>query len=87
MKTAFTATSARTHFFKLLAQASRPGGALTITLEGEPKVIMMSAEEFEGWQETLEIMSDKELMRDLRKALREKKFFTPDEAKKKLGLA
>ncbi len=67
-----TATEARQNFFQLLEEAERPGMAVTITHEGRPKAIVMSVEEFEGWQETLEIMSDPELLRDIRLGMRQR---------------
>ena len=66
-----TATQARKQFFMLLNLAGKPGHAVTISLEGKPNVVMMSQEEFEGWMETLEIMSDKKLMQNIRKGTRE----------------
>lgn len=66
-----TATEARRDFFQLLTTAEKPGMAVTITHEGHPKVIVMSFDEFEGWQETLEIMSDRSLMKDIREAMQE----------------
>ena len=71
MTTTVTATEARKNFFHLLESAEKPGMAVTITHEGHPTIIMMSFEEFEGWQETLEILSDHALMSDLREALQE----------------
>lgn len=65
------ATKVRQQFFRLVEEAEKPGHSITITVAGEPKVVMMSAEDFEGWQETLEIMADKKLMQDIKKALQE----------------
>ena len=73
MGTSMTATEARKNFFTLLKLAKKPGMAVTIIHEGKPEVMMMSVEEFEGWMETLEIMSDPSLAKDLRKSLREVK--------------
>jgi prevent-host-death family protein len=39
-----------------------------ITRRGKPEVVMMSVEDYEGLLETLEIESDKELMKDLKEA-------------------
>ena len=66
-----TATKARQNFFQLIETAERPGMAVAITHEGHPKVIVMSFEEFEGWQETLEILSDAALMKDIRMGLKD----------------
>ena len=67
-----TATNARKNLFLLIKQASKPGASVAITHEGLPKVIMMSVEEFEGWQETMEIMSDRALVKEIRAAEKEK---------------
>lgn len=87
--TSITATKARKQFFKLIENANQPGREVIITLDGKPKIIMMSYEEFEGWQETLEIMSDKKLMEGIREGLndvRKGNIYSADEIKKKLNL-
>ena len=58
-----SATAARKQFFRMLDLAEAPGSSVTITREGHRPLIIMSQEEFEGWQETLEIMSDPELVK------------------------
>jgi prevent-host-death family protein len=63
-----TATQARKDFFKLLKQAKVPGHFVTITMGGLPSVTMMSTDEWEGWQETMDIMADPELVEELRQA-------------------
>ena len=61
-----TATQARKMFFKMLKIASKPGSAVTIIHQGQPTVTMMSTEELDGWMETMDIMSDPQLMKDIR---------------------
>lgn len=73
MNKTVTATEARKNFFKLLDIAGRPGMSITITLEGRSPLVIMSQEEFEGWQETLEIMSDPKLMKDIREGIADMK--------------
>lgn len=51
--------------------AKKRGSSVAITHEGIPNVVMMSFEEFEGWKETLEIMADPELSKDVLAALKE----------------
>ncbi len=68
-----TATAARKNFYDVIDQAEHRGFAITITHEGIPKVVVMSFEEYEGWQETLEIMSDPELDKELVKVVKEMK--------------
>jgi len=74
-----TATEARRNFFHMLETAQKPGMMVSISHEGRPNVIMMSQEEFEGWQETLEILSDTALMKDLREAMQETETITLEE--------
>ena len=81
-----TATNARKNLFLLIEQASRPGASVTITLEGLPKVVMMSVDEFEGWQETLEIMSDPELVKEIRAAKQEKGTVTLEEMEAEMSV-
>jgi len=57
-----------------------------VSKHGEPEAVLMSMEDYEGWLETLEIISDKEAMEDIRQAekdLKEGKFFTYEEVFKK----
>ena len=67
-----TATEARKNFFKVIETAEHPGMPVTITHDGHPKVIVMSAEEFEGWQDTLEIMADPTLLQAIKAGMRER---------------
>lgn len=68
-----TATQARKTFFTLLKQAKVPGHFVNITTEGLPSVTMMSTEELEGWIETMEILSDAKLTKDLLRAKKQMK--------------
>ena len=42
-----------------------------VSKHGEPEAVLMSIDDYEGWLETLEIMSDKEAMKDIRQAEKE----------------
>lgn len=95
MRKSMTATDARKNFYAIIHAAEHPGVAVTITHEGIPKVVVMSFEEFEGWQETMEIMSDPDpsLAKDIRAGIREmkagkrpKNTISLDTLKKELGL-
>lgn len=66
MNKVVSATQARKNFFQLLKLAAVPGSSVTITVEGQSPVIVMSQEDFEGWQETMEIMSDPKLVKAIR---------------------
>lgn len=87
MPRTISATHARQQFFKLLEQAAKPGHNVTVTMEGEPRVVLMSVEEYEGWVETLEIMSDPELMQQIREGIADMKagrVHTLEEVKREL---
>lgn len=70
-----TATQARKNFYSIIQAAKRPGTSVVITHEGLPKVVVISFEEFEGWQETFDIMSDPDpsLASDIREGIKEMK--------------
>lgn len=82
------ANVARINFYKILEEAGEDHRQFTIVPRSKPPVIMMSVAEFEGWQETLEIMSDKKLVASLKRAekeLRAGKGIPWEKAKKMLG--
>lgn len=54
-KTTLPISEARTKIFKIVDQIQKTGSYYTITEKGKPKAVIMSAEEFESWQETLEV--------------------------------
>lgn len=84
-----TASEARNDFFAILREIETPGVSIVITYEGHPKGVLMSVDEFEGWMETMDIMSDPEEAADILKRLRNKdkeETVTLEEFKKNLGL-
>lgn len=72
MKKIMTATDARKDFFNVIEAVGKHGRTVTITREGMPPVMMMSVDEYEGWMETMEIMSDPDLVKQLREVEKEK---------------
>ncbi len=68
MKKTYTATQARANLFKILDDVQRPDTHITITSDGEPKGVLMSFEEYDSLIETLEVLSDHELMASLKRA-------------------
>ncbi len=68
-----TVTEARKKIYQVVEEAKHPGVAVVLTHEGIPEVVVMSFEEYEGWQETMEIMSDPELEAGLREGVRQMK--------------
>jgi prevent-host-death family protein len=81
-----SATDARKNWFKLIDQAGKPGSVIAIKHRDLPDVVLMSAEEFEGWIETMEIMADSKLMKDIRNGLKDKKAIAWEDVKAELDL-
>ena len=54
-KTTLPISEARKRIFKIADEVQKQGVHYTITEKGRPKIVIMSAEEFESWQETLEV--------------------------------
>jgi prevent-host-death family protein len=44
--------------------------AIVITRNGRAQAVLVSHDQFEGWRETVEILTDKELMKEIRRGLR-----------------
>ncbi len=88
--TTISATNARANLYDLIDQVALSGKRIGITKKGETKVVLMSLEELESWEETNEILSDKKLMMDIRQAekeLAEGKGQDWEDVKKELGWA
>ena len=69
MTTIVKASEARSQLFNLMDKAERLRNRFILTREGKPQAVLMSAEEYEEWVETLEILQDKELMAGIEKGL------------------
>ena len=69
--TTLTVTEAKAHFLELVRNSDKRLERFLITKQGKPTAVVMNADEFEGWLETLEIMSDKKALREIRKAKKE----------------
>ncbi|MBU0648268.1 type II toxin-antitoxin system Phd/YefM family antitoxin [Patescibacteria group bacterium] len=71
-KTTLSISEARNKIFEIANEVQKPGVFYALTDRGRPKVVLLSAEEFESWMETLEVIKDfPELKRDLKKAREE----------------
>lgn len=58
VKNTISITEARKRIFELAEDVQRPGAYFTLTENGRPKAVLMSANEFESWQETMEVSRD-----------------------------
>ena len=83
-------TQARAEFSDLLDDVERSHEHVEITRNGRPAAVLMSPEEYEVIQETLEILGDPETLEDLRQSevdVQAGRLHTLDEVRRELGLA
>ncbi len=88
IKTTISISEARKKIFKIAEEVQKPSNYYTLTENGRPKAVIMSAEEFESLMENLEILSNPKIMADIKKAEEEIKrgeYITLDELKKELN--
>lgn len=57
-KTTLSISEARKRIFEIAQNVQKPDTYYILTENGRPKVALMSAEEFESWRETCEVMRD-----------------------------
>jgi antitoxin YefM len=55
---------------KLVDEVVARDEEIVITRNGRAEVVLLSQDQFEGWRETVEILADRELMREIRRGLR-----------------
>ncbi|MBI3671587.1 type II toxin-antitoxin system Phd/YefM family antitoxin [Candidatus Azambacteria bacterium] len=68
-KTTLSISEARKKIFKIADEVQKVGIRYTLTDKGSPKAVVLSAEEFESWMETLEVAKDfPNLKSDIKKA-------------------
>ena len=79
------ANVARANFYRILDEVTTHLRQFTITHRGKQQAVVMSAEEFASWQETLEIISDKKLLNSIRRGLKSKKRYSAKQANKIVG--
>jgi len=73
----------KTKLSELVDAVERRDDAVTITRNGKPVAVIVSKDEYESWQETVEIMRDQKFMKEIRKGIlslkRSKKRYSLDE--------
>ncbi|MDP2638766.1 MAG: type II toxin-antitoxin system Phd/YefM family antitoxin [Candidatus Azambacteria bacterium] len=70
-KTTLSISEARKKIFNIAKEVQKPSNYYTLTEKGKPKAVIMSAEEFESWKETLEVMEEfPDLKKDVKEAER-----------------
>jgi len=64
---------ARNQFSTIVGRVGRLSERVIVTKNGIPKAVVMSAEEFESWVETLEFLSNPKAVKALKQGLKEAK--------------
>ncbi|OGM31401.1 hypothetical protein A2803_05460 [Candidatus Woesebacteria bacterium RIFCSPHIGHO2_01_FULL_44_21] len=89
MTKTITITKAREEFPKIIDRASRLLEKYIITVNGKNKAIVMSADEYESLEETLDILSEPGALEEIHKAEKEAeegKYITLEQLKRDLKL-
>jgi antitoxin YefM len=60
----------KTKLSELVDAVERRDEVVSITRNGKPVAMLVSKEEYESWRETVDVMRDAKLMREIRKGIR-----------------
>lgn len=80
-------TKAREELTTLVNRANKLLDEYIITVNGSPAAVLMSAQEYESWKETIEILSDPELVKAIKEGeedFKKGRFITFEQLKKEL---
>ena len=64
-------TKAKNAFLDLIRKIETSDDAIAITKNGVPEAVILSMKKFQGLLETLEILSDENAMKSIRKSIKE----------------
>ena len=64
-------TKAKNDFLEIIRQVEKEESTVAVTKNGVPTAVILSMEKFTGLLETLDILTDEEAMKSLRKAMRQ----------------
>ena len=59
----------KTKLSELVDIIERRDETVTVTRSGKPVAVIVSKDEFDGWQESLEILKDREFMKEIRSGI------------------
>lgn len=82
-------TKARDELPDLVNRADKRLDEYIITVNGVPKAVLMSADQYESWKETDEILSDRQLMKGIKEGEKDAKagrVYDWEEVKRELKL-
>ncbi|OGI60738.1 hypothetical protein A2641_00330 [Candidatus Nomurabacteria bacterium RIFCSPHIGHO2_01_FULL_37_25] len=57
-KTTISISEARRRIFDIADEVQAPNKVYSLTADGKPKAVIMSAEEYESWTETMEVLRE-----------------------------
>ena len=70
-------------FSQIVEEVSSVNETVVVTKNGKPTAVIVSSDEYESWRETSKILSDQDLMEEIRKGIEElkqkSKLYTLDE--------
>ncbi len=66
-----TVSSAKARLLEILRKIEEQHGKVVITKNGIPKAVLINYEDFEGLLETIDILSDAEMMKGIKKGLQD----------------
>lgn len=73
-KNTLSITEARKRIFNITDEVQKENGYYILTEKGRAKAVIMSVDEFDSWQETIEVMKDfPDLEKDVKKAKKDYK--------------
>lgn len=84
-----TVSDARTNLYDMMEEVRKYLRRFVITHHGKPQAVLMPVEDLESWEETLDIISNKKLMKDIRQAEKDfkaGKYYTLEEVEEKIKL-
>ena len=90
-KNSMSVSDARKRIFQIIKDVQKPDGHFFLTEKGVAKAVVMSADAYDSWKETMEIMADPELVKEIKEtkadweAGKYEKFVTWDQMAKQLG--
>ena len=62
-------TQLKPQVLKVISMAKEAGQEYIVTKNGKPAAIIMGFDEWEGWKETIEILSDPKMMAQIRRSV------------------
>lgn len=87
--TTVSATTARARLFDLIDEVSASGKRVGITKKGETKAVLISPEELASWEATMDVMSDPDLVKSIKRGMEDIKrgrIIPWEQVKKELNL-